>query len=64
MFLPSLWLRAWRLRCSDLKNDFPQFGKLHLNFFLIEVSEFLELVVDAEEMDDDLVLVRAIVNRA
>jgi len=56
-----LWFKAWRWRCSDLENDFPQFGKLHPNFFLTP-SELLELEVEAEEMEDDLVLVGDILN--
>jgi hypothetical protein len=52
VLVPSLWFRACRWRCSDLENDFPHDGWLQQNFFLI--SEYFELDVELEEMEDDL----------
>lgn len=52
VLFPSLWFNAWRCKCSDLENDFPQAGKVQQNFFLMPSLEVLEeLVVEAEEMD-------------
>jgi hypothetical protein len=58
--LPSLWFNAWRCRCSDLENDFPQSGKLQQNFFLTSRSCDFELEVEEDETDAFLVLVGAI----
>jgi len=59
VLLPSLWFNAWRCKCSDLENDFPQSAKLQLNFFFISDSCDLELEVEEDETDEVLVLVGA-----
>ena len=60
VLFPSLWFNAWRCKCSDRENDFPQAGNMQQNFFLMPSLELLELVVEAEEMEAERVLVEGI----